>query len=50
MAHKITQLFKKKPTFPQTDSDTGIRELVLDIKKRLDTVEATLEELVKQGK
>lgn len=56
MAHKLTQLLKKRSPFQSqkaskpTSDDSSIRELVEDIDKRLTSVEASLKELVKKAK
>lgn len=48
MAHKIKDLFKKKPAFPQIAETTNkqIKAMFDELSQRLDRVENTLEDLV----
>lgn len=42
--------FKSQKTSKPVDDDSTLRELVIDIDKRLTSVEASLKELVKKAK
>lgn len=49
MAHKITELFKKRNSFQDrvvTDSKDEIKDMFADLSQRLDKVEQTLDQLV----
>ena len=47
MAHKLTQMFKKKPQFQGTQTVSNeVKEMFEQLSQRIDKVEQTLEELV----